>query len=370
MSGNNKKIGDLQQIAQYLQQEKKNVSLVYAFNGMGKTRLSKKFGNEINASATTDEQEEQKRKCIYYNAYTEDLFYWDNEKNILKIQPNFFTNIILQVLGQDSNIITNFQNLTNDKIRPRFNEKYTEITFYLAKGNDEKPENIKISKGEESTFVWCIFYSLIDEIITNLNEGTTDAFNEIEYIFIDDPVSSLDENNLIKLAVNLATIIKNCPDRVKFVITSHNAVFYNVLHNELRPKKGQKNKLQGYLLETLADGQFCLQKKEGDSNTSFFYHLHLKTLIENAIAENKIEKYHFMLLRNLYEKTAKFLGYTKWSDLLPEQERESYVSRIMNFYNHNTSVDMPVRDPSPQEKKMVEFLITKLKEKLSFAEND
>jgi hypothetical protein len=31
--------------------------------------------------------------------------------------------------------------------------------------------------------------------------------------------------------------------------------------------------------------------------------------IERAIADQKVERYHFTLLRNLYEKTASFLGY-------------------------------------------------------------
>ncbi|MFX5926224.1 anticodon nuclease, partial [Acinetobacter baumannii] len=78
--------------------------------------------------------------------------------------------------------------------------------------------------------------------------------------------------------------------------------FYNVLFNELNSKIC-------YLLARFDDGSFTLTEKPGDSNKSFSYHLHLKQTIEQAIVDGKVERYHFALLRNLYEKTASFLGY-------------------------------------------------------------
>ena len=85
-----------------------------------------------------------------------------------------------------------------------------------------------------------------------------------------------------------------------------------------------------YLLESFEDGNFTLVEKQGDSNKSFSYHLYLKQTLEQAIAENQVEKYHFTLLRNLYEKTASFLGYPKWSELLPD-DKQTYLNRIIQF---------------------------------------
>lgn len=108
------------------------VQLIYAFNGTGKTLLSREFKQLI--SPKTEEEEDQHsdfsgKKVLYYNAFTEDLFNWDNdlERDVerkLIIQPNAFTNWILQEQGQDQNIITNFQRHVNDKLTPRFNEEY------------------------------------------------------------------------------------------------------------------------------------------------------------------------------------------------------------------------------------------------------
>ena len=86
------------------------------------------------------------------------------------------------------------------------------------------------------------------------------------------------------------------------------------------------------MLEKNEDGSYELDTKFGDSNENFSYHHHLIGILKRAIEENKVEKYHFTLLRNLYEKAANFLGYEKWSDLLPD-DKEVYAKRVMNFYS-------------------------------------
>lgn len=51
-----------------------------------------------------------------------------------------------------------------------------------------------------------------------------------------------------------------------------------------------------------------------------------------------VYKYHFNFLRNLYEKTATFLGYQNWQDLLPRDNEGSfsnYESRILNISSHS-----------------------------------
>lgn len=370
----------LTEIAQSLKDANKKVQLIYAFNGTGKTRLSREF-KELIAPKNPEPAEgddESKIKIMYYNAFTEDLFYWDNDLDAdvnrkLIIRPNGFTNLVLNFLkdqGIDGNIVTNFQHFTSDKLTPRFNEQYTikdkedrdiiikaysEITFSIEGGNAESIENIKISKGEESNFIWCVFYSLLEQVVEVLNvepeNRTTNQFDDLEYIFIDDPVSSLDDNHLIELAVNLAELIKKSTS-LKFVVSTHNPLFYNVLFNEVG------NKIC-YMFNKLEDGTYNLDLKNGDSNKSFSYHLFLKHTIEEAIIENKIQKYHFMLLRNLYEKTANFLGYPKWSDLLPD-DKQTYYNRVIQFTSHSTLSNEVVPEPTEPEKQIVKFLLDHL----------
>jgi wobble nucleotide-excising tRNase len=367
----------LTDIAHQLQDANKKVQLIYAFNGTGKTRLSREFKQLISPKAEGEEAHSSEladKKILYYSAFTEDLFYWDNDLGLdvepkLKIQPTSFTKWVLEEQGQDQGITATFQHYTSEKLTPHFSPDFSTVSFSFERGNNEQEPNIKISKGEESNFIWSVFNALLEQLIAELNiaeteNRSTDAFNNLGYVFIDDPVSSLDDNHLIELAVNLARLIKSSESNLKFIITTHSPLFYNVLHNELDLSKKGKN--EGcYLLERHDDGSFDLTVKHGDSNKSFSYHLHLLQTIERAIADQKVERYHFTLLRNLYEKTASFLGYPKWSELLPD-DKQLYYSRIINFTSHSTLSNEAVAQPTPAEKVTVKLLLEHLKSQHGF----
>lgn len=394
MESTDKSLAD---IAQELISCDKKVQLIYAFNSAGKTRLSRELKHLIapknDGSSGGDEanqSELSRNKILYYNAFTEDLFYWDNDLELdaehkLKIQPNSFTDWVLKDQGQDRNIITNFQRYANEKLTPRFNEEYkikdkddkeitvkafSEVTFSLERGDDEHTGNLKISKGEESNFIWSIFYTLLEQVISILNvsepgDRETNEFDQLEYVFIDDPVSSLDENHLIELAVDLAQLIKSNISGVKFIITTHSPLFYNVLHNELNSddkSSGYKPKhFEQYRLEKNADGTSLLEKQPNDS--PFSYHLYLKSELVKAIERGQLSKYHFNYLRNILEKTTIFLGYKRWGDLLPQTdagEVNPYEARIVNLYSHSKYSGEEVKELTDDEKRVLSHLVKHL----------
>ncbi len=357
------------------------VQLIYAFNGTGKTRLSSTLKELVDPKAE-ERPEDHLPKTLYYNAFTEDLFYWDNDlegdiKRKLKIHPNAYTKTAFEDLGLDVRVVTTFQRYTQPNLTPRFSSDFLEVTFSLERGDDEGIENLKISKGEESNFIWSVFYCLLDQVIgvrniAEVENRETQQFNDLEYVFIDDPVSSLDENHLIQLAVDVAGLIKRseATNGLKFVITTHNPLFYNVLFNELNSKTC-------YMLEKLEDGTFKLDAKQGDANRSFSYHLYLRKVLSEAITQNRLERFHFMLLRNLYEKTAAFLGYREWGDLLttvPDVEapgaRQGYMNRVMQFSSHSNLSGEQVREPTEPEKQMVKRLFDNLMDNYGFVQQD
>ena len=357
----------LDKIAEKLRDSDKKVNLIYAFNGTGKTRLSRAFKYLIEPKNHDEKDEPTKRKILYFNAFTEDLFYWDNDilndaEPKLKIQPNSFIRWLIKDQGDEGKVIGKFHHYCDEKLMPKFDIENYQITFSFARGDDTPEENIKLSKGEESNFIWSIFHTLIEQVVAELNisepsERTTNEFDELKYIFIDDPVSSLDENHLIQLAVDLAELIKDSPGTIKFIITTHNPLFYNVLYNELGAKIG-------YILRKDENNneneRFDLEEKKGNANKSFSYHLFLRNLLEEVESKD-IQKYHFMLLRNLYEKTANFLGYSGWSNLLPNDDaRQSYYSRIINFTSHSTLSNEIIAEPTDAEKKIVKYLLEHL----------
>lgn len=369
----------LVEIAQQLKSSDKKAQLIYAFNGTGKTRLSREFKHLVAPKTESDEDveavESSRTKILYYNAFTEDLFYWDNDLALdtepkLKIQPNTFTQWVLEEQGQDQNIIGNFQHYTDEKLTPHFSEDFSEVSFSFERGDDTSSENIKISKGEESNFIWSIFYSLLEQVIEVLNvaepsERETNQFDQLEYIFIDDPVSSLDENHLIELAVDLARLIKSSKSEVKFIITTHNPLFYNVLHNELK-----KDTFKKYLLKKYENGEYDLLLQAHDS--PFSYHLYLKAELEKAIETGQLNKYHFNFLRNILEKTSTFLGYQNWAELLPQTDgvRNPYESRIINISSHSKHAGEESTDLTENDKRVLGFLVGEISKMYKFKSNN
>lgn len=383
------------EIAQQLKDANKKVQLIYAFNGTGKTRLSREFKQLIAPKDGGGERGDaidlstlSRDKILYYNAFTEDLFYWDNDLELdtepkLKIQPNSFTDWILEDQGQDINVITTFQRYTNDKLTPRFNveriekrkgdreitiKAFSEVTFSMERGDTTHSGNLKISKGEESNFIWSIFYTLLEQVIGVLNVAEPDDresndFDQLEYVFIDDPVSSLDENHLIQLAVDLAQLIKSNESHVKFIITTHNPLFYNVLYNELNSDDGiyKKKGVDKYRMTNLEDGNYQLTSQPNDS--PFSYHLYLKSELEKAIESGQVSKYHFNFLRNILEKTSTFLGYKKWGDLLPKTNdgrANPYEARIINISSHSKHAGEEVADLTEDDKRVLRYLVNEL----------
>lgn len=372
----------LTEIAKKLRDTDKKVQLIYAFNGAGKTRLSRKFKELIDLK-TEERDEDHRPKVLYYNAFTEDLFIWKNDlensiEHKLEIQPNKFINWILRDRGQDRNIVTNFQRYADDKLTPNFQSKITQrdvdnrrvnvttypaVLFSLDRGS-ERIDDIKISKGEESNFIWSIFYTLLQEAVSILQEADVskredDQFDQLKYVFIDDPVSSLDDNHMIELAMNLAGLIKTSPFqhgcKLKYIITTHSPLFYNVICKEL-------SSAACYFFQQLKDGTFDLALKESATNKSISYHHHLRRTLEEAIAANDIEKYHFNLLRNLYEKTADFLGYNNWKALLKNapDDRAEYFIKVTNHYSHHDLPHEEVAEPTEQQKEDIKILLNNL----------
>ena len=240
---------------------------------------------------------------------------------------------LVKKCGKELEIIKKFQEFTMSKIEPLINYTDGEISFRLATGDNRYADNIKISRGEERILIWAIFYVLIDTVINELNnesvERSTEDFNEVSYIFIDDPISSLDDNNVVEMALDLCDLIgKSRNEDLHFIISTHHPFFFNVLHTEL--KKADK-----YLLRR-KNTIYSMKKIEKQS--PFGYHLLLKDEIQNAINTNTVKRYHFNLLRNLLEKSAHFLGYTDWKELISIENKELYIKHI-NSFSHSDHTD-------------------------------
>lgn len=291
----------LKNIAKEIKDAKENIFLVYAFNATGKTRLSTAY-KEIARSEDTNKQ-----TGVYYNAYSEDLFVWDNDIEHAE------SKIRLEIIKSSLNDLHSYIDETKvrEKLEP-YNPKFDfefhsyednpangieYITFHLKA--DEDAKDIKISRGEERIFIWCFFLALFD------SDGWDE--NQNEYFFIDDPVSSLDDNNLFITIFTLLELIEKHFSHRKIIITTHHIGFATVISDYL--KKGEKadkykKKYSIKLLECKGDN-YSLVKPENDV---LLYHLRLLQIVDSAIKEDKIDLYHMAMIRQLLENISSFLG--------------------------------------------------------------
>lgn len=288
--------------------------LLYAYNGTGKTRLSMEFksaGKAKNGGLPD---------TLYFNAYTEDLFIWDNDlqgdsKRMLRLNSDsrFFSGI--KDLALDESIQSYLSRYTDFD----FDIDYTDWTVSFRKGD---AEHIKVSRGEENIFVWCLFMAICERVI-----DSHPSYDWVKYFYIDDPISSLDDNNAIAVASDLAKLLRNAKDRIKVVVSSHHTLFFNVICNELK-----KSKTKRYFLHRPRDnGGFTLRATD---DTPFFHHVAMLSEIRKAADSGALYTYHFNMLRSILEKTATFFGKKDFSACLEGMENEALFSRALNLLSH------------------------------------
>ena len=311
--------------------EDKKYLLLFGYNATGKTRLSMGFKD---ADKNGDE-----RDTLYFNAFTEDLFNWDNDldndtQRVLKLNSNsrFFAG--LQELEMDN------------RIRPLL-QRYADFDFKIDTDNwtvsferevpdgdkTKKAEHIKVSRGEENIFVWCFFLA-----IAQLAIDEQEAYSWVKYIYIDDPISSLDDNNAIAVAHHLGQLLKNPDNKVKTVISSHHTLFFNVMCNEL-------GKAIKYFMSMIEDAsRYELRNMYGD--TARFYHVAMLKELKQAADSGSLYTYHFNVLRSLLEKTATFHGYSDFGYCIKQDDDDEdgvLHKRLISVLNHgNYSLFEPV----------------------------
>lgn len=229
---------------------------------------------------------------------------------------------------------------------PFFDVENQLVYFQMATGDDESSDHIKISRAEESLFIWSVYHAVLDLMVDTLSDDienrTTDVFNDVKYIVIDDPVSSIDDTRIVSLAIDLVDTVNKLKELgLKVIILTHHALFFNVVKNIIG------DKATSWSLSSSYEG-IC---RKDIKDSPFAYHLFAMMLIKQAIEDNTIERYHFNLFRAILEKTANFLGYKHYISLLTgENKDETY--RILNIYSHSRIADMEPQDIPSDHKKL------------------
>ncbi len=321
-----KEFDSIKEIAEYFRMllEEKKYIVLFAYNGTGKTRLSVEF--KLLGQHMNEEAGEKTADTLYYNAFTEDLFYWDNDlendtERLLKLNSNsrFFAG--LKELEMESRIRPLLQRYADFDFTIDYEN--SAISFFrevLIEETLQQAENIKISRGEENIFVWCFFLAVVQLVVDNV-----ESYNWVKYIYIDDPISSLDDNNVIAVASHLAQLMSG--NDVKVIVSSHHTLFFNVLCNEINKAE------QLFLQKSTSNGMYILKDT---TKTPFFHHVALLKELKKASDSGELYTYHFNILRNILEKTASFHGYAHFSSCIRkgDEDYEPIYTRIVNLLSH------------------------------------
>lgn len=353
-----KSFPDLPALAMHLREvlEEKRIAVLYAYNGTGKTRLSTEFkniGKRRDPTGATIAQD-----TLYFNAYTEDLFSWDNdlENDALRVlelndKSRFFDGLrdysmdvkIARLLDRYADF--DFDILLERREPPvppetRGRALPPAVMFFRERNTNNIPIPIKASRAEENLFIWCFFLAIAEIAMSKekpANEGDSGSgrpptsYDWVKYLYIDDPVSSLDEQNSVAVATHLAAMLKDDANTLKTVISTHHPLFFNVLHNELSRVKGNRFCFLG---RSAATGAYNLVDT-GD--TPFFHHVACLMELHEAARSGQIFTHHFNMLRVIAEKTASFLGYDKFGDCIKRGEDDLdgiLHNRLLNLLSH------------------------------------
>jgi hypothetical protein len=315
--------------------KKMELILLYAYNRTGKTRLSMEFkdAGKIQNNGSSD--------TLYFNAYTEDLFVWENDLDA-------DTSRYLQ-LNPESSFFNGLTDLALDETIAGYLSRYADFDFdidyeaWKVSFRNDNAENIKISRGEQNIFIWCLFLAICERML----DGHV-SYQSKRYLYIDDPISSLDDENAISVACDLAKLLRRAaslkdstgaPAPIKVIFSSHHALFFNVMCNEIgRAKEGEPKVAHKryFLHRPNGDGVYTLRSTE---DTPFFHHV--ATLAELLRAADphtgRLFTFHFNALRSIMEKTAAFFGHSEISFCLKALDNENdrpLFNRALNLLSH------------------------------------
>ncbi len=342
------------------EQGNKKCVLLYAYNGTGKTRLSMAF-KDIGKQGDA-------RDTLYFNAFTEDLFSWDNDlegdsdrKLKLNTDSRFFEG--LDQLEMESKIGPLLERYADFTFRIDYVEASVtfsrDITVTALDGTTttETLDNIKVSRGEENIFIWCFFLAIVELAI----EGA-EAYDWVRYVYVDDPISSLDEHNAIAVANHLAKLLNRPDNPLKTVVSSHHTLFFNVLWNEF----GRNNKKVERLFLAKNDNAY-LVRETGD--TPFFHHVALLAELQRAADSGKLYTYHFNMLRAVLEKTASFHGFPGFSSCIKQDDDDPegiLHTRLVNVMSHGNYSLFEPTEMVPENKEYFRRILNEFRVRFPF----
>lgn len=293
-----------------------------------KTETEDEYKKITDTVSETEEQKEEKEKQIA------ELKTKLNDQSVASEKINEH---LRNFFGHDSIQLKPSEQQINDQV----------VTRFVVKRGDKEAKNL--SEGECSLVAFCYFMATIEDEIKE-----TDTKDKL-IIYIDDPISSLDNNHIFFMYSLIETIIVMDKKFRQLFVSTHNMDFLKYL-KQLKPYDFKHSGVRHFLIEKRKSGDNykSILRRMPDSirihRTEYMYlfeQIHKIALSDEDMSE-KIAKYEreYSLLYNLPNIMRKFLEsymsyrhpginsplnelHVLFDGVLPRQ-----INRLINEYSH------------------------------------
>jgi wobble nucleotide-excising tRNase len=223
--------------------------------------------------------------------------------------------------------------------------------FHLFRGNKEATN---LSEGEKTAISFSYF-------LTRLNDKDTKKQLKDTIVYIDDPISSLDNNHLYNTFSLIASQLKdNCG---QLFISTHNFEFFNLLKDLFKPQKDNKCSYKNrhndkcasnlYLVQNRPNGSVldnvdCLLCHFKSEYQFLFYHLYQLYQETNSLDDLKLYAAP-NLLRRFLETFTSFAFpsdnnlFLRLKKLIVQPEDHRFVFKIINELSHNENTERSLK---------------------------
>ena len=281
-------------------------------------------------------------------------------------------------INENSSFFSGLTDLALDEAIADYLSRYADFDFDInyekwivtfRKGDDDR---IKISRGEENLFIWCMFMAICERVI----DGHS-SYQWVKHLYIDDPISSLDDNKAIAVACDLAALLRKAASRrdasgerdpLTTVFSSHHALFFNVMCNELRrtsrrPRASKRLSGTFYTDRTPRGAS----RYEPLKSTPYFHHVATLAELRERSQAGNLYTYHFNALRSILEKTASFLGHQDLRVCLDGLQDEVLYNRALNLLSHGKYQIYEPVEMGEDNKELFSRILNDVLERFQFA---
>ena len=158
---------------------------------------------------------------------------------------------------------------------------------------------------------------------------------------------------------HLVQLYREAERPIRTVVSTHHALFFNVLHYELNNLLGRNGALQYILKRDRQTNSYILDQQNDD--TPQFYHVAALKDLWLVAQSGQAKTFHFNILRSILEKTALFLGHRHFGACIKEVADDADGILHQRFVDLLSHGKYSMYEPAEMGEDTKEYFLTILK---------